>query len=119
MPLTTPEPTFEKGVWMGLKNDSMQDISYEGILRCYEEGNALLGKYTPKLVSVHDPDEYLAAASSPKDREERFANIIDAYKALLKLKRRNNFVSIHYTKLYESAAYMQGKFIVFSVFQYL
>ncbi len=87
MPLTTPEPTFEKGVWMGLKNDSMQDISYEGILRCYEEGNALLGKYTPKLVSVHDPDEYLAAASSPKDREERFANIIDAYKALLKLKR--------------------------------
>jgi len=47
-PLLTAEPTFEQGVWMDLKNDAAQDISYEGILNCYEQGNQLLGgKYFP------------------------------------------------------------------------
>jgi hypothetical protein len=27
VPLTTPEPTFEPGVWVNLKNDAVQDIS--------------------------------------------------------------------------------------------
>ena len=43
---------------MDLKHDAVQDISYQGILDCYEQGNTLLGKYQARLVSVHDPDEY-------------------------------------------------------------
>ncbi len=87
-PLLTAEPTFEQGVWMDLKNDAVQDISYEGILNCYEQGNQLLGgKYFSQLASVHDPDEYLNAAISSKDRDNRFTNIIEAYKALADLKK--------------------------------
>ena len=86
-PLLTPEPTFEQGVWMDLKNDAVQEISYEGILNCYEQGNGLLGgKYFPQLASVHDPDEYLNAATSWENRDRRFANIVEAYKALAFLK---------------------------------
>jgi D-threo-aldose 1-dehydrogenase len=86
IPLTTPEPTFEAGVWKELTNDASQDISYEGILKCYEQGNRLLGDtYVPQLVSVHDPDEYLGAASSPADRELRLSNIVSAYHALSEL----------------------------------
>lgn len=95
IPLTTPEPTFEKGVWMGIENDAVQDISYDGIMRCYEEGNKLLGGvFTPKLVSVHDPDEYLAAATSAKDRDIRFNNIIEAYKALNQLKKEGRVKAV-------------------------
>ena len=94
-PLLTPEPTFEQGVWMDLKNDAVQDISYEGILNCYEQGNELLGgKYFPQLASVHDPDEYLNAATSSKDRDSRFANIVEAYKALADLKKSGKVKAI-------------------------
>jgi len=94
-PLLTPEPTFEQGVWMDLKNDAIQDISYEGILNCYEQGNELLGgKYFPQLASVHDPDEYLNAATSWKDRDSRFANIVEAYKALADLKKSGKVKAI-------------------------
>jgi len=72
---------------MDLKNDAAQDISYDGIMHCYDQGNQLLGgKYFPQLASVHDPDEYLNAATSTKDRDLRFAQIVDAYKALADLK---------------------------------
>ena len=87
-PLLTAEPTFEQGVWMDLKNDATQDISYEGILNCYDQGNELLGgRYFPQLASVHDPDEYLNAATSGKDRDKRFADIVEAYRALADLKK--------------------------------
>lgn len=86
VPLLTPEPTFEPGAWFGIQNDAVQDISYEGILRCWEEGNQLLGKYNAQLVSVHDPDEYLAAARDPSDRDDRLHDIIEAYRALAELK---------------------------------
>ena len=89
VPLQTPEPTFEPGVWAGLANDAVQDISYEGILRCWEEGCRLLGEdHAPQLVSVHDPDEYLAGAASPEDRRKRLGDITEAYRALLELKRK-------------------------------
>ena len=65
--LTTPEPTFEKGIWMGLKNDAVQKISYDGILECFEQGNELLGEYNSQMISIHDPDEYLAAATDEAD----------------------------------------------------
>lgn len=86
-PLTGPEPTFERGVWAGIAHDAQRDISYEGILRCYEEGNALLGDgCAAQLVSVHDPDEYLAVATDTADRARRLADIVGAYRALFELK---------------------------------
>ena len=86
-PLMTPEPTFEPGAWFGLQHDAVQDISYEGILKCFEQGLKLLGGgYSTQLVSVHDPDEYLAAAISPAERERRFQDILAAYTALGELK---------------------------------
>jgi len=49
-PLTTPEPTFEPGVWTGLEHDAVQDISYDGILRCWEEGCELTLKLQNNLI---------------------------------------------------------------------
>lgn len=86
MPLKTTEPTFEQGVWKDLKFDAYQDISYEGIIKCYEQGNELLNGYTAKFLSVHDPDEYLSAANTEADRAARFEDILQAYKALQHLK---------------------------------
>lgn len=86
-PLTGPEPTFERGVWAGIAHDAQRDISYDGILRCYEEGNALLGAgCAAQLVSVHDPDEFLAAATDAADRVRRMDDIVEAYRALFELK---------------------------------
>ena len=67
IPLCTPEPTFEPGAWVNLKYDAIQDISYQGILDCYHQGNELLGDYSASIVSVHDPDEYLAKAIDNAD----------------------------------------------------
>ena len=86
--LKTPEPLFEPGVWKGLKYDAVQRISYDGILECYHQGNELLQGYKANLVSVHDPDEYLAAASDKKDEERRYKDILDAYRALFDLKQQ-------------------------------
>ena len=95
MPLLTSEPTFEQGVWMDLKNDAAQDISYDGILHCYDQGNQLLGgKYSPQLASVHDPDEYLDGATSEKERDKRFLEIVEAYRALADLKKAGKVKAI-------------------------
>ena len=85
-PLTTDEPSFERGVWVGLQHDAVQDISYEGVLRCYEQGCELLAPFTPTLVSVHDPDEYLHAARDEAGREHRWEDIRGAYQALAELR---------------------------------
>lgn len=86
-PLQTPEPTFEKGVWFGIKNDARQNISYDGILECWEQGNNLLGgKFQPQLVSVHDPDEYLSSARDVGEFRKFFSNIVKAYRSLSVLK---------------------------------
>jgi D-threo-aldose 1-dehydrogenase len=85
--LETPEPTFEPGAWLGIDHDARQEISYEGIIECFEQGCELLGgQYIPQIVSVHDPDEYLAAAKDENDRKQRLDNIFNAYKALHELK---------------------------------
>lgn len=87
IPLKGDEPTFEPGAWMGLEYDAEQRISYAGILACWEQGAALLGEpYRADLLSVHDPDEYLAAATSDEDRQQRITDICEAYKALHELK---------------------------------
>jgi D-threo-aldose 1-dehydrogenase len=89
--LTTPEPTFEPGAWFGLEHDAVQDISYEGIIRCWEQGLELLGgDYSTQIVSVHDPDEYLDAASSDSDRARRFNDILGAYTAMSELKSQGH-----------------------------
>ncbi len=94
VPLTTTEPTFEPGVWKGLENDAVQKISYDGILACFHQGNALLGDYTAQLVSVHDPDEYLANAESPEEEEKLYRDILDAYRALTELKAEGKVLGI-------------------------
>lgn len=95
VPLTTPEPTFEQGVWMDIEHDAVQDISYRGILECYEQGNALLGgTYLPQLVSVHDPDEYLAGAADAADRQSRLTDIAEAYRALHELKAAGKVAAV-------------------------
>lgn len=92
--LKTPEPTFEPGVWKDLKYDAVQKISYQGILDCYEQGNELLKGYHSNLVSVHDPDEYLNASKNDREREKRYQDILDAYSALVELKKAGKVKAI-------------------------
>jgi D-threo-aldose 1-dehydrogenase len=94
-PLVTPEPTFERGVWADLKNDAVQRVSYDGIMKCWEQGCELLGApYRPQLVSIHDPDEYLKVATSADDRRRHFDEIVDGYRALADLKRRGEVIAV-------------------------
>jgi D-threo-aldose 1-dehydrogenase len=92
--LRTPEPTFEPGVWKDLKYDAVQKISYDGIMECFEQGNKLLDGYIPQMVSVHDPDEYIASATGKKEIEQRYKDILDAYEALFDLKREGKIKAI-------------------------
>ena len=89
------EPTFGPGAWAGLEWDAVQDISYDGILRCFAEAKELLGGFPVDLVSVHDPDEYLAHAESQRGGDGQnsafsaaLREIKDAYNALFELKAR-------------------------------
>ncbi len=86
VPLTADEPTFEPGVWIDINHDAVQDISYEGILRCYDDGNATLSPYASQLVALHDPDEYLAAATDEDDRIKRLDDLKGAHRALVELR---------------------------------
>ncbi len=86
-PLTTAEPTFEPGAWLGIAHDAQQRISRQGILDCWEQGCQLLGEpYRPQLVSVHDPDDYLAAASDADDLQRRRDDLFAAYESLSRLR---------------------------------
>lgn len=88
IPLKGPEATFEPGAWKGLTHDAEQRISEKGIVECWEQGCELLGEHTAQLLSVHDPDEYLAAAKDPADRARRHEDILGAYRSLFALKAR-------------------------------
>lgn len=88
------EPTFERGVWRGLKHDAVQRISYDGILQCFEEGAALLNGYHQQMVSVHDPDEYLATANDAQHEEELYNDVLQAYKALFELKAQGKVKAV-------------------------
>jgi D-threo-aldose 1-dehydrogenase len=92
--LKTPEPTFEPGVWKNLKSDAVQKISYDGIIECFEQGNVLLNGYHPQLVSVHDPDEYLANAVDENHEKKLYNDILDAYDALYDLKKEGKVQGI-------------------------
>jgi len=86
IPLSTPEPTFETGIWKDIKHDAVQLISYDGMMKCFEQGNSLLGNFAAQMVSVHDPDEYLRAGSMGSGYNERYQDILEAYRALHELK---------------------------------
>lgn len=95
VPLTADEPSFEPGVWAGLENDCIQTFGYEEIIRCFHQGNELLGEfYHSDLVSIHDPDEYILAAKSPSDRDHRFWEILESYRALFDLKEAGKVKAI-------------------------
>jgi D-threo-aldose 1-dehydrogenase len=70
------------------------NISYDGILECFQEGNALLGEYSATLVSVHDPDDYLNDAKGTLERESRKHDILAAYSCLHDLKSEKKVESI-------------------------
>ena len=92
--LKTEEPTFEPGVWKDIKYDAIQNISYNGILECFEQGNQLLDGYIPQMVSVHDPDEYLGKAKDENQADQLYDDILEAYKALYDLKRQGKVSAI-------------------------
>jgi D-threo-aldose 1-dehydrogenase len=94
--LTDEEPGFEKGVWMDIHHDARQSISAGGIISCWEQGNRLLGgEYRPQMLSVHDPDEYLAIAGNDKKLGLKlYRDIIDAYKALAEIKESEGSIAI-------------------------
>jgi D-threo-aldose 1-dehydrogenase len=95
VPLKGDEPTFEPGAWAGLENDCIQTFGYRGILDCFEQGEDLLGPaYHAEVVSVHDPDEYLLAASDPHDRRRRLEEILESYRALFELKARGRVKAV-------------------------
>jgi D-threo-aldose 1-dehydrogenase len=95
VPLATEEPTFEPGAWVDLEYDCIQTFGYEGIIKCFEQGNDLLGGlYKSEVVSVHDPDEYLMAAGSAKDRDKRLLEILDSYRALFDLKKQGKVKAV-------------------------
>jgi len=95
IPLTTEEPTFEPGVWVDLQNDCIQTFGYDGILKCFVQGNDLLGgTYRTEVVSIHDPDEYLLAAKDPADRDQRFMEILESYRALFDLKKEGKVKAV-------------------------
>lgn len=104
------KPTFESDIWINLDHDAIQSISHDGILRCYHQGNELLGKhgYQAQIVSVHDPDEYCNIPSPSttctltsydlKQHEmgidSRQCDLLNAYKALSELKHSNKVHSV-------------------------
>jgi len=95
VPLEGSEPTFERGAWVGIEHDAVQAISYRGIRECWEQGCELLGgRYRPGLASVHDPDEWLAAAEGPTDRSRRLDDLLEAYRALGELKHAGGISAV-------------------------
>ena len=94
-PLTTAKPSFEPDAWIDLEHDAELRISRKGILECWEQGCELLGEpYRPQLISVHDPDEYFAAAIDSKDRARRKQDVLEAYESLAGLKQRRQAQAI-------------------------
>jgi D-threo-aldose 1-dehydrogenase len=92
--LITDEPTFEPGVWKNLKHDAVQKISYDGIMECFEQGNEFLEGYAAQMVSVHDPDEYIDAATDLYHAEKLYEDVLEAYVALHDLKKQGEVQSI-------------------------
>jgi D-threo-aldose 1-dehydrogenase len=95
VPLASDEPTFEPGAWTELENDCIQTFGYEEIIKCFEQGNELLGGiYRSEVVSIHDPDEYLLGAADAAERAERMNEILESYRALFDLKKEGRVKAV-------------------------
>ncbi len=95
IPLIGKKSTFEPGLWFDIDHDAEPCISYDGILECWEQGCNLLGnRYKPQIVSVHDPDEFLAKAKDPEDYRRRFDDVLGAYRALYELKASGEVAAV-------------------------
>ncbi|MEM6688603.1 MAG: aldo/keto reductase [Planctomycetota bacterium] len=92
-PLEGPEPTFEPGVWFDIEHDAVQDISASGIRRCFEQGEELLGKFGSRLLSVHDPDEFLVDGP-PEERDRRLADVLAAYEELRTIQSERGLLGV-------------------------
>jgi D-threo-aldose 1-dehydrogenase len=62
--------------------------------RWHEAVERLGGRYTPRLASLRGLDAYLAAATTAADRDRRFANVLEAYRALNDLKSAAQIAAI-------------------------
>lgn len=120
VPMIGDEPTFERGVWEDIDYDAEQSISYEGIIECFEQGCELLGgTYAPRLSSVHDPDEYLSAATDAEDRAQRLQDVKDAYRALNELKAQGKTSAVgigskDWTAIREIASEVELDWVMFA-----
>lgn len=120
VPLTSEEPTFEPGAWAGLEHDCTQKFGYRGILDCFEQGEKLLGPvFHAKVVSVHDPDEYLQGASGPEEREYRLEKVLDSYRALFDLKEQGRVSAVgigskDWTVIRELYRYVRFDWVMFA-----
>jgi D-threo-aldose 1-dehydrogenase len=95
VPLETDEPTFEQGVWADLENDAVPKFSFDGIIKCFTQGNELLGgTFRAEVVSIHDPDEYLFSASNDEDRKKRMSEVLESYRALFNLKEQGQVKAV-------------------------
>lgn len=93
--LSGEEPTFEPGAWVDLQNDCIQTFGYKDILKCFTQGNELLGgTYRSEVVSIHDPDEYLLTARDQAERDQRFEEILESYRALFDLKKEGKVKAV-------------------------
>lgn len=62
-------------------------IGRELILECLDRSFRLLGdEYRPRLASIGNVDDYLAAARSAADREQRLQGVVNGYEVLAGLK---------------------------------
>jgi D-threo-aldose 1-dehydrogenase len=87
MPLNDRKRNRELEAGSRIDRSAVQQISYKGAIASWQETCQLLGDdHAPQLVSIDAPDEFLAAASSPDDRQRRLVELLDAYRALAELK---------------------------------
>ncbi len=84
-PPTTPAAD-ELEVGFPVTHDVVERVGYDGMFDGWEEACRLLGGYVPRLVSVDGLDVLLAAGTSPEDRDRRFQDVLEAYRALGELR---------------------------------
>jgi D-threo-aldose 1-dehydrogenase len=94
IPMLGDVQQFEPGVWVNLTNDAEQRISYAGILECFEQGNQMLGNYPAQMVSIHDPDDFIDAATSQEEKAHRYQLVLEAFQALQELKEKGIVQSV-------------------------
>ncbi|MEO0793641.1 MAG: aldo/keto reductase [Verrucomicrobiota bacterium] len=94
VPMSGPEPTFDCGLWIDIDHDVVECMGYDEMFECFEQGNELLGDYCSQLVSVHDPDEFIARASSEEEQKKRYDRVLDSYRALSQLRQSEQVIGV-------------------------